>query len=221
MDIETITRHLAASDFFRGVAPPTLERLAHIAIPKSLAKNQTLFVEGREGRAMALLVRGAVRLTKSGPEGREIVIKIVRAGEIFAEVILFEQPAYPVSAAAVEPSLVLLLPRLEIGCLLESASFRNDFIAMLMKKQRYLADRILSLSAHDLERRFFGFLRAQQGEREEYRLSLAKKEIAAALGAAPESFSRLLGRLKEEGTVTWEQDRIRLRPGFWRERDPD
>jgi CRP-like cAMP-binding protein len=220
MDFETVVRHLAASEFFRGIAPRTLERLAGITIPKTLAKNQTLFLEGREGRVMALLVWGAVRLTKSGPEGKEIVIKIVKAGEIFAEVILFEQSAYPVSAVAVEDSLVLLLPKPEMGCLLESASFRNDFIAMLMKKQRYLAERILILSAHDLERRFFGFLRSQQGEKQEYRLSLAKKEIAAALGASPESFSRLLARLKEEGTIDWQKDRLRLPPEFWRQYDP-
>jgi CRP-like cAMP-binding protein len=221
MDFKTTTRHLAASEFFRGVTPATLSRLAEIIIPKSLAKNQALFLEGEEGRAMALLVRGAVRLTKSTPEGKEIVIRIVESGEIFAEVILFEQAAYPVSAVAVEESLVLLLPKLEMGCLLESAPFRNDFIAMLMRKQRYLAERILVLSAHDLKRRFFGFLRSREGEREEYRLSLAKKEIAAALGASPESLSRLLGRLKEEGTIDWEKDRLRLAPGFWRGYDPD
>jgi CRP-like cAMP-binding protein len=76
---------------------------------------------------MALLVRG-----------KEIVIKIVEPGEIFAEVILFEQSVYAFSAVAVEESLVLLLPRLEMGCLLESATFRNDFIAILMKKQHSL-----------------------------------------------------------------------------------
>ena len=213
---------LASSEFFRGLRPRAVERLGQICIPKRLVKNQLLFLEGGEGRAMALLIRGAVRLTKSGPEGKEIVIKIVEPGEIFAEVILFEQSVYPVSAVAVEESLVVLLPRLEMGCLLESAAFRNDFIAMLMKKQRYLTERILALSAHDLEQRFFDFLRSQQGEREDYLLRPAKKEIAAALGVSAEAFSRLLARLNAEGKIDTEKNRLRLRPGFWRQRpDPD
>ena len=48
-------------------------------------------------------------------------------------------------------------PKIQIDCLLMEETFRCDFIAMLMRKQRYLAERILYLTAHEVEDRFFSF----------------------------------------------------------------
>jgi CRP/FNR family transcriptional regulator len=158
-------------------------------------------------------------LYKSAEDGREIVIKLIQPGEIFAEVILFEEEYYPVSAVALSPCRLLRLPKVQIQCLLAKESFRHDFIAMLMRKQRYLAHRILELSAHDVEERFFGFLRDQYGEQKEYRITLSKKDIAAAIGTIPETFSRLLLKLKENGELTWKKDVVTLRPGFWKDWD--
>jgi CRP/FNR family transcriptional regulator len=89
---------------------------------------------------------------------------------------------------------------------------------MLMRKQRYLAERILYLTTRDVEDRFFDFLAEQYGRRESYDIPLAKKQVAAAIGTIPETFSRLLLRLKAEGIGSWEGERLSLAPGFWRRR---
>jgi CRP/FNR family transcriptional regulator len=160
-----------------------------------------------------------VQLSKNAPDGREVVIKTLRSGEVFGEVVVFEARDYPVSATAVEPSLVLLIPRRQIECLLVDESFRRDFIAMLMAKQRYLTDRILSLSSRDVEERFFCFLQEQYGRKEHYRIPMSKKDVAAAIGTIPETFSRLLQKLKSQGLMGWEGDKLSLKKGFWDERN--
>jgi CRP/FNR family transcriptional regulator len=147
-----------------------------------------------------------------------VVIRALKPGEIFGEVVLFEQYQYPVGAMALEPGLVLRLTRLQVDCLMLNEGFRRDFIAMLMRKQRYLAERILYLSTRDVEERFFDFLEEQYGRHERYRMALSKKDVAAAIGTIPETFSRLLLRLKEEGLGSWEGNRLVLAPGFWRGR---
>jgi CRP/FNR family transcriptional regulator len=216
MDIQKILRH---TDFFNGIGDMPLSSLASISIPKKIAKKQTLFIEGHRGHAMYLLVYGTVQLYKSSPDGRDIVIKVIGQGEIFAEVVLFEQEHYPVSAVALEESLVLMLPKRQIHCLLVEEHFRNAFITMLMKKQRHLTERILNLTLNDTEERFFLFLKEQYGRWEEYDIPLSKKDIAAAIWTNPETFSRLIQRLKQKGTIHWEQKKLTLRKGFWETRE--
>ena len=210
---------LKESVFFSGISDNSVRSLATICIPKRVNKRELIFLEGEEGNSMYILAEGGVQLYKTTTEGREIVIKTVRAGEIFGEVVLFEQNEYPVSAVALEKSLLYRLPRQQIDCLLVADSFRRDFIGMLMRKQRYLADRILYLTGHDVEERFFFFLQEQFGRRRQYRISLSKRDIAAAIGTIPETFSRLLMRLKEEGKIRWEGDNLQLVEGFWKQFD--
>lgn len=209
-----VYRLLQDVDFFKGIALNNVKALAEICIPKAMEKRGILFLEGQEGHSMYILSEGSVQLHKSAPDGREIVIKTVRPGEIFGEVILFEQNTYPVSAVVLKKSLVLMLPRLQIECLLANGSFQKDFIGMLIAKQRYLTERILYLTAHDVEDRFFLFLKEQFGVKEEYRISMKKKDIAAAIGTIPETFSRLILHLKQEGLITWEGKTIKLCKGF-------
>jgi CRP-like cAMP-binding protein len=206
---------LKDSDFFQGISERSVRSLAAICIPKRVDKRQLIFLEGEKGHSMYILAEGGVQLYKTAPDGREIVIKTLRAGEIFGEVVLFEQAEYPVSAEALEKSLLLRLPRQQIDCLLVADGFRRDFIGMLMRKQRYLADRILYLTGHDVEERFFFFLEEQFGRREEYRIRLSKKDIAAAIGTIPETLSRLLLRLKEEKKICWGGEILHLAEGFW------
>jgi CRP/FNR family transcriptional regulator len=212
---------LQASEFFRGITPNSLHALAAACIPKRLAKGQTLFAEGQEGSSMYILAEGSVQLFKTSADGREVVIRTLKPGEIFGEVVLFEQNLYPVGAIARQPGLVLRLTRLQVDCLLVNDGFRRDFIAMLMRKQRYLAERILYLSTRDVEERFFDFLEEQFGRLERYRIFLSKKDVAAAIGTIPETFSRLLLRLKQQGIAAWEGKTLTLDAGFWQRRAND
>jgi len=49
---------------------------------------------------------------------------------------------------------------------------------------------------------------------------VTKREVAAAIDALPETLSRLLLKLKEEGSIQWEGDSLRVRKGFWSAREP-
>ena len=206
---------LASTDLFGGLSESSKKLLADIALPKELEKGAYLFHEGHKGYALYLLGRGSIQLTKAGPDARTVVVKTVQPGELFGEVILFEQDRYPVTAAAAKKSIVYLLPKHQFHCLLDHQRFRLEFLGLLMAKQRYLTERIRDLQSLDVEKRFFHYLREHFGDREHIVPGIAKKELAAAIGAAPETFSRLLLRLKKKGAATWEGDRITLAHGFW------
>jgi CRP-like cAMP-binding protein len=215
VDIQSL---LEQSDFFRSLSPARRRSVGAICIPKTVSRRQMLFMEGEVGHSMYLMAQGVVQLFKTSPDGKEVVIKLVRPGEIFGEVVLFQKDRYPVSACALTPVQVFLLPRRQFDLLLDDEEFRREFIGMLLEKQRFLADQIFRLSALDVEQRFFHFLREQYGEREEYVVDVTKREMAAAIDALPETLSRLLLKLKEEGSIQWEGDALRVKKGFWSDR---
>jgi len=213
MDIESVINHAA---FFKGLSRVHRKELASICRLKNIPKRDYLFHEGEPGSSMFLLIGGNVQLHKNTDDGREVVIRVIKPGEVFAEVVLFERDRYPVSARAVADADVLVFQKEGIHRLLAEESFRNDFIALLMAKQRYLTERIQELTTKDVEYRFFAFLRSQYGEKETIHTPLSKKDIAAAIGTTPESLSRLILRLTEDEIIDWKGKEIHMLSNPWK-----
>jgi len=201
--------------FFAGLSEAACHRLAALSRRRTVPKRDLLFMEGAEGKAIYLLTSGSIQLVKTNLDGKETVINTVKQGELFAEVILFEKNRYPVTAIACTDAEVIELPRAGFLKLLDEPEFRNDFMAMLMHKQRYLAERIQQLTSMDVEARFVEFLREHYGEREQITPNLPKKDIASAIGATPETFSRLLQKLEKRGGFNWTGKSIQVTEEFW------
>ena len=213
MDVNLLINN---TSFFKGLSDEHRSELTRIADLTTVKKRDYLFHEGEQGSSMYLLISGNVQLHKNTEDGREVVIRVIKPGDVFAEVVLFERERYPVSARAVTNADVLVFPKAGIHRLLAEESFRNDFIALLMAKQRYLAERIQELSTKDVEHRFFIFLRSQYGEKELIKTPLSKKDIAAAIGTTPESLSRLILRLTDDEIIDWKGKEIRILADPWR-----
>ncbi len=212
-----VYRVLDQARFFEGISRSSKEALSKFCIPCERKKQTVLFREGEPGEAMYLLARGRISIHKLSPDGHETVIKVIKPGEVFAEVILFEKKMYPVTAVALTNVLVFKLMRRDLLDLLRQEDFRNDFIAMLLRKQRYLADKIQQLTSQDVEQRLRAFLLEQYGERNQIQAEINKKQLAAAIGATPETLSRLLQGLKQRRCLIWKQGTIAIAPAFWKD----
>ncbi len=212
MDLHAI---LKISELFSGLSDEALGHVTGRGKIMPAHQNSMIFLEGEQGDSFYVLIAGSVRLFKSAPDGREITVKLLAPGEIFAEVVLFEKDRYPVSAMAVTDTTLFAMGRAAFYSLLEVEDFRREFISVLMKKQRYLAGRILYLTAYDVEERFFRFIAEHYGRHGSYDLTLPKKEIASAIGTIPETFSRLIQRLTTRGIIRWEGSKLLLGDDFW------
>jgi CRP/FNR family transcriptional regulator len=213
--------YLRQATFFKSMDSKALEMLASICHRKSLSKRQVLFQEGQPGHYCFVMGKGSIQLHKESEDGREIVIKIVQPYEVFAEVILFERATFPVTAIALTQSEVVYVPKGELLRLLDQPAFREALFSLLMRRQRYLSNRIHELAAFDVEQRFMEFLRSHFGEQPKIRCSLSKKDVANAISSTPESLSRLLGRLQSRGLLTWKGQTITCSPQFWAAKDAE
>jgi CRP-like cAMP-binding protein len=215
VDREYLAAVIGKIGFFKGLSPAACRDLARFARVRELAKREVLFSEGRFGEAICLLLSGRIQLYKASPDGAETVIRVVGPGEVFAEVVLLERQDYPVTAVALSVSSVALLPRRDVLKLLEDVRFRNAFIATMLRRQRYLADRVRCLTACDVQERLFIFLREQYGPLQRITLDLSKKDVAGAIGTTPETLSRLIQRLQGEDLIRWRGRTLTVQPSVW------
>ncbi|MDR0842298.1 MAG: Crp/Fnr family transcriptional regulator [Acidobacteriota bacterium] len=215
-----IYKTLDNARFFDGISKSNKAALAEFCLPMERPKHTLLFHEGDSGDAMFLLARGRISLYKLSPDGVRTVIEVLKPGDVFAEVILFEQRTYPVTATAMTDILIFRLARRDLLTLLHDEAFRNDFIAMLLGKQRHLVNRLHQLAGTDVEQRLRAFLLEHYGDGTRFHrihAEINKKQLAAAIGATPETLSRLLQDLGRRELLTWKQGVIEIAPAFWQE----
>ncbi len=203
------------SDFFGDLDRRVQAEIFRHGRLEKYKANRIIFLEGQPGSTFFLLISGVVRLYKTSADARETTVKLVKPGEIFAETVLFEKDTYPVNAETASETELFVLEKGIFHSMLDDRNFRNEFIAALMRKQRYLTERILYLTAYDVETRFFKFLEERYGRLEKYMIKLSKKDIAASIGANPETLSRLIFRLKQRGILRWNGETLELEEGFW------
>lgn len=207
-------------DFFGELSEYSLRKLESAQMRRSVSSGVILFLEGEEGRTIYRLVSGAVRLFRGTPEGREVTIHMVEPGDVFAEIVLFERDTYPVSAVTVEDSVVTEIDSSLVRGLLADERFRTDFLRDLVTKMRFLSQQLYVLTTMDVRERLVRFLEVRYGRCSRIEADLSKKDTAAAISVRPETLSRTLAKLTEEGLLHWNGTVIEVNRRFWGA-DPD
>lgn len=97
---------------FTGLPPQMLEQLIPHCQLKQYATEAVLFFEGDDLPAcLHILLSGRLHIAKIAPSGKETILRILPAGEIFAASALFGDGKAPATATAIEPATVLTLKR--------------------------------------------------------------------------------------------------------------
>ncbi|MFP4459768.1 MAG: Crp/Fnr family transcriptional regulator [Candidatus Zixiibacteriota bacterium] len=191
-------------ELLSGLSDEILEQIIAFSRLTSYSKSQNICMQGLRGAKFFILIGGKVRLYKTNHEGNETTLRILQQDNVFAETIIFDDNRYPVSADAVVDSLVLEIRKQDFQRLFESKQFCKEFAMMLLKKLRFMAERIEFLTTYEIQERFFIYLMRNYGVKEKYYIDISRKNMANAIGTIPATFSRLLGRLKKKNLILYE-----------------
>jgi CRP/FNR family transcriptional regulator len=137
--------------------------------------------------------------------GKEQVIHIFRAGESFAETALASTTGYPAHARAVEPSTVLLIPKIPV---LELIGRRPDLALRMLGSMsthlRVLVGMLDDLTLKDVESRLLNWLNKHGSTAPNgvIKLPSTKRVLAAELGTSSETLSRTLARLRAQKLIS-------------------
>ncbi len=201
---------LSKSLFFGGLSPKIISEIDKRGGTEVFNKDEIIFFEGDKGEKFYFLIEGLVKIYKSTDNDRETVLRHIRPGEMFGEVVLFESETYPVNATAMRESTLFSISRSYFMELFTDEQFRKYFTANIFRKLRYLADRVAFLNAYDIEERFFLFIDEHYGISPVINIDLTKAELADGIGTIPETISRLIARLKLKDLVSWNRNDLKL-----------
>ncbi len=186
-----------------------LEEIARLCGVRRVRKDELLFSEGDPASFLPLLLAGQVKLVRTGLEGREQVLHLVRAPASFAEAAVFGPGVFPATTVVVEAGQLATVPR---PALLDLLRRRPEVSLALLASMsfwlRRLVDLVDGLALHTVEERVAAYLwsafarsGATLGPGTQIRLEEPKRLIAALCGTAPEVLSRTFRRLSSEGVV--------------------
>jgi len=199
---------------FSHLGEEQLERVAKGARRVALAEGESLFEQGERADRFYLLLRGQVKLYRLSPAGNEKVIEVVTPGSTFAEALMFlDRPHYPVGAQALSAAELISVDAHDFATMLRS-SVDTCFLLLgdMSQRLRGLLREIDDLSLHSATCRVAGYILAQaaDGGADEFELKVPKQTLASRLSVKPETFSRIIRNLSEQGYITMDGNRVRI-----------
>src|SRR5690606_5487656 len=107
-------------------------------------KGQTVFWEGNKPQGMYCVNKGAVKISHTGNDGKEQIIRMVREGDILGYRSLITGEDYTSTAVALEDTTVCLIPKENFFKLLEENSDLSLGVMKLLSKELDTAENTIS-----------------------------------------------------------------------------
>ena len=105
------TCKLNGGSFFCRLDPAALREFDAIKSTSTYPKGALLFVERQEARGVFVLCEGEVKLSISSTEGKTLIMRIARAGELLGLIATMAGIAYEVTAETIHPCQVAFVRR--------------------------------------------------------------------------------------------------------------
>ncbi len=204
---------LDATPLFGGLDDAVLARLAPHTSVRWLRAKQTLYVQGQPGDSIFVLIEGSLKLVRRTGGARELVVRLIRAGEVLAETVLFSRDGYPATAVALEDSHLLAVnARRFAACLRENSLLAWKVIERLGNRIEELQVQAESLATHTAEQKVAAYLvrryRALSPSDAVVASSCRRSDLASLLALAPETLCRVITEFKRRGWIRSENGRI-------------
>lgn len=192
---------------FQDLDTGFLEEIQVNALLKSLTSGEVLFRQGEPARRSYFCTSGQLKLFRLTPAGAEKIFGIASSGHALRESIsLGNGRRYPVSCTAIEASEVLSLdPEFIAEIFHRSPELRTRLVEAFESNVEELVDHAELLSVDKASFRVASFLLNEyrrHGTPASFRLSSSKKNVAGYLSMQPETLSRCLRHLRQNGIAS-------------------
>jgi CRP/FNR family transcriptional regulator, cyclic AMP receptor protein len=216
MDDSFAQQALAGCPLFENASADMLEPLANRLRRRRFRRNEVIFHQGDPGDSLHIVASGAVKILLPSAEGEEAIIATLRPGDFFGELALLDGATRSASAAALEPTETLVLPRAVLMELLGTVPGLGDRLLVgLARELRRLTRQVEELHFLDLAGRLAMRLTrlAQEAQPDTSgRISLSwpytQSDLAAMIGGTRQSVNKLLSQLVDEGLIKIEPDAL-------------
>jgi len=207
-------QQISSIPLFNGLSENQVAGLAGIVSEKVFSRGQSIFCEGEDGHGFYVVASGRVKVFKMSPDGREQILHILGAGELFGEVPVFAGNRFPANAEAMEDSRAFYFRRDSlIGLIEKNPSIALGMLAVLSMRLRTFTSLIDDLSLKEVPGRLASYL-LYLSRREKNSscldLDITKGQLASLLGTIPETLSRILAKMSGQGFIECDGPKIKI-----------
>lgn len=214
------TRHsipeiLSRQPLFRMLSPAELERLAIHGREYRLDRNEMPLQKGETSSGLHVVIVGQMKMCLPSMAGTEKVVRMLAPGDVFGEEgVLLGKPC-PMAIQAVRDSLMLVLARASLmDVLAHNRLLSQALMTHLCARLCELVENLETCVQRNSQQRVAHYLMqmAPRGsETYDLTLDISKQTLASQLNLAPETLSRVLGRLVKDGCIRVEGRNITVK----------
>jgi len=210
------TAFLGKVPLFATLRADHLAELSAKLKTRNYRRGEVIFHQDDPGSDLHIIKIGQVKIATSSPEGEEIIMALLTAGDSFGEIALLDGKPRSAGAVAMEVTQTLTLNREDfLGILIADADMVRAILASVAAGWRK--------TSHLLEDAMFLDLPARLAKRllelaekhgvvtaggTEIDLQLTQQDLAAAVGVSRVAMNRQLGLFQESGLISLEKKRI-------------
>lgn len=210
---------ISGMPLFQGLSPAQQDDVLRDAHSVRFAKGTDVFQQDQDAVSSFFLLSGHLRVYRLTPDGQQVVVRYISAGEIFGVANALGRTSYPATATAVVDSLALVWPSATWARLQESHPvLMANTLRTIGSRLQDAHTRVVEMSTEQVERRIaHALLRlAQQSGRKvergiEIDFPISRQDVAEMTGATLHTVSRVLSAWEGRGLVESGRQKITLR----------
>ena len=198
---------------FAALSEGELHGLAQRAVEKKFATDEMLFWEGEPCIGIFLIIQGSVKIFRTSPSGREVMLSIETAPATVAELPLFDGGTYPASVRVVEPVMALFINKNDFQQFCrQNPDVALKVLAVVGRRLRHLVGLVESMTFGSVTQRLARMLleTSRAAGSDTFDLPATHQELASRLGTVREVVSRNLGRFRAQGLISIRDREVRI-----------
>lgn len=201
---------------FSGLTEEEFVQLAALTHTHQYKKGTYIVMAEDEGEEFFIIRKGQVKVNIVHEDGREIILSLLREGEVFGELSLLDGRPRSANVVAAEPTELITLRRDHfINLIYKHPHIATAMLAELAGRLRKTDLQIEGLALMNVASRVSKTLLnlvVEQGSETEEGIMLERRpthqELAKMAGTTRETVTRVLSRLEKEGYIRCEGRRI-------------
>lgn len=189
---------------FQNLSKTDLETVATLVTHHHYKSGEYLFSAGDEADSLIIVAHGQAKVFQMSSNGKEQMLRILQTGDFDGEAALFSNTDHSSFAQTLMDTDVCQISRQDFQKLMqETPEMAVNMVNALGRRIAQLEQQTTEVTTSSVESRLANYLlETSAGLNEEvFTLPLKKKDIATYLGTTPETISRKLTSLNEQGMI--------------------
>jgi len=210
--------YLKNVNLFHGMSDDEMRLVEQRTVMREIRRKEVLYLPGDAGDRIYLLKRGVVKISTLTDDGKEIILALMRPGEVFGEEAVLEDAPRDHMAEAYEDALICVITRQDFMGILrahpEMAFKVTKLVGFRLKTLRSRVEGLLFKGAPARLAQTLLDLARDHGVKDAegvlLPLRLSQQDLANLIGVTRESVNLALADFRSRGLIETEGRALRL-----------